>query len=295
MLFNVPFVLIALLFAVRLLPNDQTQMHGKFDISGLILTSMGSFVLLFAFSNLSSFGFSLPLVMGILFGFGCLIVYVWKNRRNPDALLNLGVLKYRRYVAGLLASGFVAVALYMIIFLMPLFLQNGLGQSPFMTGIIMLPASLCTILAMPIAAKGYKYFSEKKMAVVGIVVLLIGSAPFLFAAPTTPLLLIVIAMCVRCCGMGTLNLVNTNAQMSNVPAELSGHASSLTNWFSQVLNAFVISMASNVADVYMTRLGTDNLAIAYTSTTNLMMAVSCMLLIIVLPIVLKFYRGKKNN
>ena len=94
------------------------------------------------------------------------------------------------------------------------------------------------------------------------------------AVPTTPILLIILAMCVRSCGMGAINLVSTNAQMSSVPPELSGHASSLTNWFHQMLNALIVGIAGNIADLRIAAVPDptpENLALAYTSTTNLMM------------------------
>ncbi len=295
LLFNVPIVVVLLFFAVRYLPTDNAQAQETFDFPGLLLLAAGSFILMFTFSNLSKIGFSLPLFAGVLLGLSCLAVYLKKNLDNPEALLNLTVLKYRRFLAGFLTSGFVSVAMYMIVFLMPLFLQSGLGVSPLATGLIMLPASLFTVISMPIATKYYKVIGEKALAITGIVILVLGSTPFLIATPATPVIVIIIAMCIRCCGMGPLNLVNTNAQMSDVPAYLSGHASSLSNWFSQMLNAFIVGVASNVADIYMAQFGSGEIAVAYTSATNLMMAVSCTLLLMVIPVILKFYRSKEET
>lgn len=297
LLFNIPFVVLALFLTLKLLPKDITRSNASLDFLGLALTSMGSLILLFTFSNLSSWGLSLKLLLGILLGLGCLAAYIIRSRNRSDVLLNLGVLKFRRYVAALIAGGMNSIALYMITFLMPLFLQSGLGVSPLATGLIMLPTSLIAIIIMPIATAFYPKLGEKKLMVLGIVVLLIGSAPFLTAVPTTPILLIILAMCVRSCGMGAINLVSTNAQMSSVPPELSGHASSLTNWFHQMLNALIVGIAGNIADLRISAVtdpSPENLAFAYTSTTNLMMTVSCLLLLAVIPIALKFFRSKAD-
>ena len=162
-------------------------------------------------------------------------------------------------------------------------------------GMIMLPTSLIAIIIMPIATAFYPKLGEKNLMVLCIIVLLIGSAPFLTAVPTTPILFIILAMCVRSCGMGAINLVSTNAQMSSVPPELSGHASSLTNWFQQMLKALIVGIAGNIADLRIAAVSNsspESLAFAYTSTTNLMMTVSCLLLIAVIPIALKFFRTK---
>lgn len=295
LLFNIPFVVLALFLTLKLLQKDSIRSNARLDFPGLALTSMGSLILLFTFSNLSSWGFSLKLLLGILLGLACLAAYIIRSHNRSDTLLNLSVLKFRRYVAALIAGGMNSIALYMITFLMPLFLQSGLGVSPLATGMIMLPTSLIAIIIMPIATAFYPKLGEKNLMVLGIIVLLIGSAPFLTAVPATPILFIILAMCIRSCGMGAINLVSTNAQMSSVPPELSGHASSLTNWFQQMLNALIVGIAGNIADLRIaavTDSSPERLAFAYTSTTNLMMTVSCLLLIAVIPIALKFFRSK---
>lgn len=146
LLFNVPFALLTLLLSVKLLPKDTETKTDKLDISGLLLTSVGSLILLMSFSNLSAWGFSTRLLIGIAIGFSFLLAYFFTSRHKNNALLNLRVLKYPRYVAALIASGINVIAIYMITFLMPLFLQSGLGISPLATGFIMLPASLFSIL-----------------------------------------------------------------------------------------------------------------------------------------------------
>ena len=99
-------------------------------------------------------------------------------------------------------------------------------------------------------------------------------------------------MSVRCCGMGSINLVSTNAQMSDIPPELSGYASSLTNWLQQILNAMTVGIAGNIADLRIQQLGSANpdaMALAYTSTTNLMMMASCLMLMAIVPIAMKYF------
>lgn len=297
LLFNVPFVLFTLLLSIKLLPKDTQVEAEKLDVPGLIFTSMGSLILLVSFSNLSSWGLSIKFFAGVAIGFGLLIVYFITSRHKENALLNLRVLKYPRYVATLIAAGINAIAIYMITFLMPLFLQSGLGVSPLMTGVLMLPPSIFSMLAMPVGTKLYPKMGERALIVVGIIILLIGSAPFLVATPAMPVMVIAIAMSVRCCGMGIINLVSTNAQMSDIPPELSGYASSLTNWLQQILNAMTVGIAGNIADLRIQQLGSANpdaMALAYTSTTNLMMMASCLMLMAIVPIAMKYFRKKSE-
>ncbi|MBQ2021703.1 MAG: hypothetical protein II211_04760, partial [Peptococcaceae bacterium] len=130
-----------------------------------------------------------------------------------------------------------------------------------------------------------------------VVTISVGSIPFILATPETSVLLLTSVQCIRCFGLAMVNLVSTNAQMSAVPSELSGHASALTNWSHQMLNALTVALAGSIAELRVAQIsGAEggSLALAYTSTTNLMMLASCVLLMLMIPIALKFYRNKNE-
>ena len=279
------------------LPSDQTGNVVRMDGPGFVQTSIASFMLLFAFSNLSNWGMSVKLVGCIVVGLIFLLVYYLHSCKTEVPLLNLAVLKYRRYCAAFISSGVNIIAIYMVTFLMPLFLQIGMGVSPAVTGLVMLPGSIVSIVAMPIASKLYSKIGEKLVAVCGVMVICVGSVPFILATPETSILLLASVQCVRCFGLSMVNLVSTNAQMSAVPPELSGHASALTNWSHQMLNALTVALAGSVAEMRIAHISGEaggSLALAYTSTTNLMMFSSCVLLALMIPIALKFYRNKSE-
>ena len=235
----------------------------------------------------------LVLTVGLI----AIIIYCILNKNNTHAVLNLTIFRYKRYFAAFVAFGFNTMATCIVAFLMPLFLQNGLGISPLLTGLVMLPCGIVSTLTMPIAGKFYDKIGEKALAIIGVSIIILGSIPFLTANPETAILLIVITQCVRSCGMGIFNLVSTNAQMSAIPVELSGHASSMTSWFGQMMNALMVGIASNIIDIRIatTDAATSNeLALAYTTSTNMIVAVSCVMLVFIIPIVLKFFRSKAD-
>ena len=297
LLFNVPFALLAAFLCIRILPKDTVQNDTRLDLIGMALTSAGSFLLLFTFSNLSTWGLSSKLFVGLLAGLGCLIAYVFHSKNRTNAVLNLRVFQHRRYITAFLAGGMNTVAVCTVAFLMPLFLQNGLGVSPLTTGVIMLPCSIVSMLAMPIATSFYNKLGEKLLTTLAVSVIILGSLPLLIASPEMSVLLVAMTLCVRAVGLGSFNLVATNSQMSAIPAELSGHASSLTNWFQQMLNALMVGVASNIVDLRIAAMHadtTETLALAYTSTTNLIVFCSCVLLASIIPLALKFFRSKEE-
>lgn len=297
LLIMVPLSILLLICGSKFLPTDQSHGSMQLDTAGFVLTSVGSFVLLFSFSNLANWGLSVSFVLATVIGAVCMGAYIRKSWNKEDAMLNLTVLKYPRYVAALFADCMNIIGLYMITFVMPLFLQNGLGLSAAVTGTLMLPASLVVVAAMPAATKVLTQKGEKALAIVGVTILLIGSSVFLNVNPKMSIALVVGAMCVRGVGMAFLNLMTTNTCMAAVPPELSGHASAFTNWVRQMVSALIVSVASTIIGI---RLAAGNaqtveeISAVYLSSTEILFLLSCISLLSIIPIALKFFRGKEE-
>lgn len=297
LLIMVPLAALLLVCSVKFLPADEAHGNMKMDTTGFLLTTVGSFVLLFSFSNLANWGISTKFIVATIIGLICMGLYIKKSWNNETAMLNLSVLKYPRYVAALIADCMNIIGLYMITFVMPLFLQNGLGLSAAVTGAIMLPASLVVMVSMPFATKVLTTKGEKTLAVMGIVILVLGSSVFLRVDPKMSIALIVGAMCVRSVGMAFLNLMTTNTCMAAVPAELSGHASALTNWLRQMVSALIVSVASTIISIRLAMSGAqtvEEISAVYLSSTELLFTISCIALLAIIPLALKFFRGQKD-
>ena len=129
----------------------------------------------------------------------------------------------------------------------------------------------------------------------GVLSLVIGAFPFLRMTPAIPILFVMLGMCVRSVGVGFMNLLTTNAQMSAVPPELSGHASALTNWMRQMVGALITSIASNIVGLRLARAAAvtaEETSWAYTSTTSFLMTISVLLTLVILPIAFKYFQGR---
>ena len=293
----IPLILLLIICSIKILPSDDAHGNMRLDGLGFALTVVGSFVLLISFSSLSDWGFSAKFFVVAMLGIACMGLYAKQNWGKETAMLNLSVLKYPRYIAALISDCMNIVALYMVNFLMPLFLQNGLGLSAALTGTIMLPASLIAIVAMPFATKVLTTKGEKALALVGVAIMLFGSSVFLNVDKNIPLAVVVVFMCIRCFGIAFMNLLTTNTAMAAVPPELSGHASALTNWVRQIVSALIISIASTLINAQLVASNAqtaEEISAAYLSSTSLLYMISCTALLIIIPIALKFFRGQKD-
>ncbi|MDO9252180.1 DHA2 family efflux MFS transporter permease subunit [Hydrogenophaga sp.] len=163
----VPFCIASLWLAQRFVPGTapgggaaNTQGAGL-DWRGLLLASAGTLCLLNGLVELQGgTAASAALLGGAALA---LLLFVWLQRRTlkrrlrrPDEgtepLMNLSLFADRRFAMGSIVAFIYGIALFGSTYLLPVYMQMGLGLSPSYVGSILLPAGL--VLAVTIAIVG---------------------------------------------------------------------------------------------------------------------------------------------
>ena len=127
---------------------------------------------------------------------------------------------------------------------MPLYLQTVLKLSPMDTGLIMLPGAIVMAAASPIIGKFYDRIGPFRLVITGVLIIVAATLAFSGIGTSTSVLYISMLQLVRCLGIALCNMPLTNAAMSAVSSEYSGHASSITNWARQGLASLSIGIFS---------------------------------------------------
>lgn len=164
----VPFCLASLWLARRYVPTTApgggaaNARGAGLDWGGLLLASAGTLCLLNGLVALhgteSSQAFGLlGLAVGLLLAFVAWQRRALQRRLHPPAttaepLMNLSLFADRRFAMGSIVAFIYGVALFGSTYLLPVFMQMGLGLSPSYVGSILLPAGL--VLAVTIAGVG---------------------------------------------------------------------------------------------------------------------------------------------
>ena len=132
---NVPIGLIGLALSLRFIENIREQDVGRFDFKGFFLSGAGLLALIFGLTLIGS-GLAPPGVIAglIVGGFAMLIAYIGHARRDPDAIIDIGLLKMQTFFAGVVGGFLFRLGIGAIPFLLPLLLQIGFGLSPFESG-----------------------------------------------------------------------------------------------------------------------------------------------------------------
>ena len=164
----VPFCIASLWLAQRFVPGTapgggaaNTQGAGL-DWRGLLLATVGTLCLLNGLVELQ--GGTVASAASLLGGAAlALLLFVWLQRRTlkrrlrrpnegTDPLMNLSLFADRRFAMGSIVAFIYGIALFGSTYLLPVYMQMGLGLSPSYVGSILLPAGL--VLAVTIAIVG---------------------------------------------------------------------------------------------------------------------------------------------
>lgn len=142
---NIPVGLVFLALAWKTTPETRAELGGKLDVPGAVLL-MGALVLLsyglVAFDTAAT-GELVALFAGSLLLFG---LFALVERRAEDPLVPLSVFKRPKFVGAVSANFLANVAFAVVVFLMALYLQIVLGESPLKAGALLLPATATILL-----------------------------------------------------------------------------------------------------------------------------------------------------
>ncbi|WP_324777806.1 DHA2 family efflux MFS transporter permease subunit, partial [Virgibacillus senegalensis] len=154
-LFNIPFGLIGLAISSKYLVPTKPDPELKFDLTGFLLVTSGVGAILFALGRGSTWEllmqpFSLLLISG---GVAAVILFIIYEQRQDQPLLELSVFKVPTYAVSIVVTATASIGLFSGIFLLPLLIQNVYGLSEIQTGLLFLPAALCSGLFMTLGGK----------------------------------------------------------------------------------------------------------------------------------------------
>jgi EmrB/QacA subfamily drug resistance transporter len=154
-LINVPIGAVAAFAALRMLPETPRSRAGRLDVSGLLRLSVALPALLFALQQVALSGglASMRTLIPLICGLALLLDFVRHSGRAAHPLLDLGLLRRRLFATGAGCLVLTNVAWSALLVLEPLFLQEVRHMSPALTGALIAPQGIGTVLSMWIAGR----------------------------------------------------------------------------------------------------------------------------------------------
>jgi EmrB/QacA subfamily drug resistance transporter len=188
---NLPIGLGGLYLVLRHLPDYRGQRVPPLDVVGLVLFGAGVALLSYVLEVFGEHGWN-PWVVGGLTVLSALLLsgYVRHAARVPHPLLRTALLRTRTLRIAIGGSFLTRIGVGGLPFLLPLLYQVGLGYSPVVSGLLILPQSLAALslrAVMPVLLRrfGFRTVLLSNTIAIGALIVL-----FALVGPHTPLWMI---------------------------------------------------------------------------------------------------------
>jgi predicted MFS family arabinose efflux permease len=170
----------------------------------------------------------------------------WRELTVSEPILDVRLLGDRLFGTGNALLVCMTVAMFGMLFLLPLYLQNVLGVSPMVAGLALMPQAVAMLLAVQVSSRLYGRVGPRRLVMTGAVVFILVAASMQFVTADTSVLALVARLVFLGLALGTLMNPLQTATFTQVSPELMGHASSLFNVSRQTATALGTAVVATV-------------------------------------------------
>jgi EmrB/QacA subfamily drug resistance transporter len=244
---NVPIGLAAFLFGLLFLQEHRESATRGFDLPGFLLSGIGLALALYALSEGPTRGWSSPVVLGSALG-GLLLLsaFVVIELRRREPMVDLRLLGDRLFRTATLVSLFSSGGFLGVLFVGPLFLQEGLGVTPLTSGLTTFPEALGVVTSTQIVARLYPRIGPRRLMVAGLAGVAVVMALMGLLGRDTNLWFMRLLMFLTGAGMAYAFVPGQTAAFATISSAATGQASALSNALRQLGSALGVGVLGEV-------------------------------------------------
>jgi len=244
---NLPVGILALVAAYRYLRETPFSHTMKLDWIGFLLGTPAVVTLMYAVDRSSTLGWSSPLVVSLLLTAAVLFtLFVVRQRTAAEPLLHLELFRDRTFSWSIVLGFVIVTAMFGVMLLLPLYLQEVHGYDALHTGLLLMPQAATAAVFMPLGGYLTDRIGPRPVVMFGLVVLVAGGLLLAQLQVNSPTVLVVAALALRGMAMGFAMMPGMSAGLARVPAHLTSRASSITNTAQRVGSSIGIAILVTV-------------------------------------------------
>jgi EmrB/QacA subfamily drug resistance transporter len=245
---NVPVALVAIVLALRFIPESRAPRPRRFDPLGQVLVIALLSTLTFAIIEAPSRGWTSPLiVVAFATAAAALVALLVHEPRRAEPLIDLRFFRSIPFASAIVISVAAFAAFGGFLFLNTLYLQETRGLSPVQAGLATLPMAAMTAIAAPLSGRIVGRRGPRLPLVIAGVCSIAGCAMLAGIDPGTPWPQLIAAYVVFGLGFGFVNAPITNAAVSGMPRAQAGVAAALATTSRQVGQTLGVAVVGAIA------------------------------------------------
>jgi EmrB/QacA subfamily drug resistance transporter len=254
---NVPVALAALVPAPAALPESRNESAPhSLDLAGALTAISGLGLLIYAISEVPKNGWTsiATLSFGTL-GTLFMACFVVAERHSSAPLVPLGVLKKPAVVvpnAAIFLQSMVGIAW---LYVLTLYLQEMLGHSALMAGLLFIPMTLASVVAAPVAGRLVTRLGVRTTASLGLALVAVGLLLMTLMSVGGGMLFVLLGMVIGEGGLMLSNVPLTIVGSGSAGEDERGLAAGLLNTSMQLGNAWGLGVVATVVAAASVALG----------------------------------------
>lgn len=295
----IAIVSISFIYAWFVLDNVLDTAKKKFDMISFALSAIFFGGITLGVGNIGSYDFFDPQVLlTVIIGGIAAILFIYRQLHIETPFLELRILSNKNYAISVIGSMLLYFVMMGSSMIMPLYVQNILGYSATLSGLVVLPGSIAMAIISPFAGKIYDKAGMKLLFVIGATLMAISSISLFFITMNTSVWIAGICNVIRCVAIGCLMMPLVTWGTSFVKKELISDATALLTSLRTVSGAIgiavFVSIMNSIAKKSVTAYG-KNAPMHGLNITYLCMGIaSALLLFIALTIKRRVNKDKGN-
>jgi EmrB/QacA subfamily drug resistance transporter len=247
---NVPIGIFACLFGLFFLYEHREESAGRFDLAGFLLAGIGLALVMYALSEGPAYGWTSAGILGSgIIGLIVLIVFSFVELRVREPMVDLRLFGDRLFRSTNLIALFSSAGFLGLLFVGPLFLQEGRGVSALTSGLTTFPEALGVVVSTQIVARLYPKVGPRRLMAGGLIGVTIVMSLFLLMNFNTTLWLMRVLMFLTGAGMAYSFLPVQAAAFATISHSATGRASALFNAQRQLGAGLGVAVVGSVLNI----------------------------------------------
>lgn len=183
-------------------PAGTPPSNRRLDITGLVLLSGWLVSLLWALANGSHRGWgSQPLVFAYMACVAFFVGFALRQRNGAEPLLALNVFRYPGFGPAFLVAMLTGAGLFGSVYLLPLLVQDGMGESASAAGLLLMPAGLAMAFSFPVIGRLTDRILPTRLVAAGLVCFALSCAFLSITTDTSSLVMVALMAAVGRVGL----------------------------------------------------------------------------------------------
>ncbi|WP_381419525.1 MDR family MFS transporter [Staphylococcus hyicus] len=221
---------IGYIFGFKFMHNFSTTKSVKLDKVSVILSTLGFGMMLYAFSIAGTMAFHHPIVI-ISLSLSLIIIF-WFIKRQlsiDHPILRLEAFKNRTFALTSIASMIAFTSMVGPALLVPIYIQNVLGLSAFLSGLVVLPGAMINGVMSVVNGKIYDKVGARILIIPGFTLLLITTLMLSQITAHTSYMYVITVFTIRLVSLSFIMMPLNTAGINALENDMVSHGTAIMN------------------------------------------------------------------